>query len=404
MRLLLIVTMLVDGAVALTISMSAAGRPQFPEGAFDPGSAAERGDSRTWAVARMQPAVRDAALTDWSNAAAAVAAAPSGELDDLLSTFDFDTSTDDEVIACEKAVFRSLRREAGELTASWLTASLAQSCVLKHESLPDAMAAMLSSKVHEPLPGAFAYSTVGGTRAEQATAEEALRSTMARVLSEADVRRAVVSDLVKVLVVDPAADGLLQPMLFFKGFHALSTYRVAHSLWQQGSAASKGAALMLQSRASELFGVDIHPAATIGNGVMLDHANGVVIGSTVIMGSDVYMLHGVTLGATGKPTYGAKRHPTIGSSVILGAGSTVLGDITVADGCTVGASAIVTKDVPAAMTVVGVNKLVERPAPPPEPKADEQTDEQPKGKKVEPKIQGPPDEDDEYTWMYGGGI
>ena len=146
----------------------------------------------------MQPAVRDAALTDWSNAAAAVAAAPSGELDDLLSTFDFDTSTDDEVIACEKAVFRSLRREAGELTASWLTASLAQSCVLKHESLPDAMAAMLSSKVHEPLPGAFAYSTVGGTRAEQATAEEALRSTMARVLSEADVRRAVVSDLVKV--------------------------------------------------------------------------------------------------------------------------------------------------------------------------------------------------------------
>ena len=175
------------------------------------------------------------------------------------------------------------------------------------------------------------------------------------------MRRSVVSDLVKVLVVDPAAEGLLQPMLFFKGFHALATHRVAHSLWLDGSVASRGAALMLQSRASELFGVDIHPGATIGNGVMLDHASGVVIGATAIVGSDVYMLHGVTLGATGKPTFGAKRHPTIGSSVILGAGAAVLSDITVADGCTVGAGAIVTKDVPPGSTVVGINKLLERP-------------------------------------------
>ena len=97
-----------------------------------------------------------------------------------------------------------------------------------------------------------------------------------------------------------------------------------------------------------------------GNGVMLDHATGIVIGSTAVVGSDVYMLHGVTLGATGKPTGGAKRHPTIGSHAVLGARCTVLGYITVADGCTVGAGAIVTKEVPAGSTVVGVNNVVSR--------------------------------------------
>jgi len=365
--------------------------PQFPEGDYDPNSA---GDSRTWAVARTQYAAATPALTDWSSAASAVASAPSNELDELLATFDFDESSDEEVLACEAAVFRSLRREAGELTASWLTASLVQACVLQPKTLPEAMAALLSSKLHEPLPGAFAYSTVGGTRAEQATAEEALRSTMVRVFRQIDVRRAVLSDLLKVLVVDPAADGLLQPMLFFKGFHALCTYRVAHSLWTDATPSSKGAALMLQSRCSELFGVDAHPGATIGNGVMLDHANGIVIGSTAIVGSDVYMLHGVTLGATGKPTFGAKRHPTVGSSVIIGAGATVLGDIIVADGCTVGAAAIVTKGVPPGSTVIGVNKLVERPAPPPAAADDDDT------LSAAPGAPTSAEDEDPYTWFF----
>jgi len=352
---------------------------QFPEG-FDLFDAA--GDARRWAVARELQKKYSAspALTDWTSPAAAIAtpstapstatmsatpsATPSAtsDLGELLKTFDFDESSDADVLACEQAVFNTLRREAGDLLGSKMTASLASLCILKHASLPEAVAATLSNKLHPPLPGSFVgASTVGGALAEATTAEEALRSTMVRVLSGAAARRSVVSDLVKVLVVDPAAEGLLQPMLFFKGFHALATHRVAHSLWLDGSASSRGAALMLQSRASELFGVDIHPGATIGNGVMLDHASGVVIGATAIVGSDVYMLHGVTLGATGKPTFGAKRHPTIGSSVILGAGAAVLGDITVADGCTVGAGAIVTKDVPPGSTVVGINKLLERP-------------------------------------------
>jgi len=119
-------------------------------------------------------------------------------------------------------------------------------------------------------------------------------------------------------------------------------------------------ALMLQSRASELFAVDIHPSATIGPGVMLDHGTGVVIGGTAVLGADLYILHNVTLGATGKPMGGAKRHPTVGDGVILGAGCTVLGDITVGSGATVGGGAIVTKPVPPGGTVIGNNKLVSR--------------------------------------------
>ena len=111
---------------------------------------------------------------------------------------------------------------------------------------------------------------------------------------------------------------------------------------------------MLQSRASELFAVDIHPAATIGPGVMLDHGTAIVIGATAVLGSDLYILHQVTLGATGKPMGGAKRHPTVGDRVVLGAGCTILGDVTVGSDATVGAAAVVTRDVPEMGTVVGV--------------------------------------------------
>jgi serine O-acetyltransferase len=344
----------------------------FPEG-FDPNFFPA--DTRTLAGALAAPPTKDATT------GAAAPATPMNELESLMQTFDFDASSDEQVASCEAAIFGCLKREAAALKGSWITAGLAQRCILQHSALSDALAAMLSGKLHETLPGTLAYSVAGGSRAESATAEEALRDTMAQRLKDAAVRRAVVSDLLKVLVVDPAADGLLQPFLFFKGFHALTTQRVANSLWRDGGATSQGAALMLQSRCAELFSVDIHPAATIGNGVMLDHASGVVIGSTAVIGSDVYMLHGVTLGATGKPTGGAKRHPTVGSRVVLGAGSTVLGDIAIGDDSTVGAMAIVTKDVPDGATVVGVNKVVSR--------ADVPKDESAK------------DTDDAYTWYYG---
>lgn len=275
----------------------------------------------------------------------------------LLHEFDFVTSSDKAVEEVAATVFSMMRKEGAELFGNPLTSALAARCVLKHNSLSASLASVVATKVkYTDLPGAF--DDESSARSDLASHERALRTTFTDVMSRPDVLRAVTSDLVKAFIVDPAADGVLQPALYFKGFHALAVYRVAHSLWQAGSPANRGAALMLQSRASELFAVDIHPGACIGNGVMLDHATGVVIGSTAILGNDLYILHGVTLGATGKPTGGAKRHPTIGSHVVLGAGCTVLGDITVANDATVGAKAIVTKDVPEGDTCVGVNKLL----------------------------------------------
>jgi serine O-acetyltransferase len=166
------------------------------------------------------------------------------------------------------------------------------------------------------------------------------------------------SDIQCILERDPADRSTWEVLTCYPGLHALILHRRAHWCWNHGL---KWLGRFISHLSRGLTGIEIHPGATIGNGVMLDHASGVVIGATAIVGSDVYMLHGVTLGATGKPTFGAKRHPTIGSSVILGAGAAVLGDITVADGCTVGAGAIVTKDVPPGSTVVGINKLLERP-------------------------------------------
>jgi len=192
------------------------------------------------------------------------------------------------------------------------------------------------------------------------TQELALFHEMRAVLSKPAVLRALVADLAKAFLCDPAAESFLQLALYLKGFHAITVYRVAHDLWIRGGPVNQNAAFMLQSRASELFAVDIHPGATIGNGIMIDHATGVVIGSTAVLGSDIMMLHSVTLGATGKPTAGAKRHPTIGSRVVLGAGSIVLGDVTVGSDSTVGARAIVSKDVEQGSTVVGINVIIKQ--------------------------------------------
>jgi len=221
------------------------------------------------------------------------------------------------------------------MAAHPLAAVMANRCVLERTCLVDALATTLAAKLAQSdLPGRGAGAARdGGPEAPslRCAQEGYLRETIANAIGRPRVLRAVVSDIVKSFNVDPCADGLLQPALFFKGFHAMTTYRVAHELWSAGGPANAAAALMLQSRAAELFGVDIHPAARIGNGVMLDHASGVVIGGTAILGSDLYVLHSVTLGATGKATRGAKRHPTIGDRCVIGAGSTILGDVTVGD-------------------------------------------------------------------------
>jgi len=148
---------------------------------------------------------------------------------------------------------------------------------------------------------------------------------------------------------DPACNRLIDPLLYFKGFHALETHRFAHELWKEGR---KDLAYYLQSQSSSIFGVDIHPAARIGKGIMFDHATAIVIGETARVGDNVSILHSVTLGGSGKAC--GDRHPDIGQGVMIGAGAKILGNITVGDCSRVAAGSVVLKDVPINTTVAGV--------------------------------------------------
>ncbi|NCO17724.1 MAG: serine O-acetyltransferase, partial [Alphaproteobacteria bacterium] len=157
------------------------------------------------------------------------------------------------------------------------------------------------------------------------------------------------ADLVAVLDRDPACHRYLQPLLFFKGYQAVQAYRVGHWLWGAGRT---DLAYFVQMRVSEVFGVDIHPAAKIGRGVMIDHAHSIVIGETAVVGDNVSMLHSVTLGGTGKQD--GDRHPKIGDGVMIGAGAKILGNIHVGHCSRIAAGSVVLQDVPACSTVAGV--------------------------------------------------
>jgi serine O-acetyltransferase len=157
------------------------------------------------------------------------------------------------------------------------------------------------------------------------------------------------ADLRAVSERDPAIKTLLQPFLYFKGFQALQAWRVSHWLWTEGR---ETLAFHFQSRISELFQLDIHPAARLGSGLFLDHGTGIVIGETAVVGDEVSMLHAVTLGGTGAER--GDRHPKIGRGVLLGAGAKVLGNITVGDYAKVASGSVVLKPVPAGCTVAGV--------------------------------------------------
>jgi serine O-acetyltransferase len=156
-------------------------------------------------------------------------------------------------------------------------------------------------------------------------------------------------DLCAIVERDPACDSPLQPLLFFKGFMAISTYRVSHHLWTHGR---KELALYFQSLASEVFAVDIHPAARIGCGILLDHATSFVVGETAIIEDNVSILHEVTLGGSGKQT--GDRHPIVRSGVLLGAGAKILGRVEIGEGAKVGAGSVVLHDVSPHTTVAGV--------------------------------------------------
>lgn len=230
---------------------------------------------------------------------------------------------------------------------------------------------------NEPVLASFVYSTV----LNQDSLEEVICHRLAQRLSQAEVDagqlcktfedlieaspelgEAFRADLAAVFDRDPACNRLIEPVLYFKGFHALQTHRFAHELW---NASRKDFAFYLQSQSSRVFAVDIHPAARIGRGIMFDHATGIVIGETAAVGDDASILHGVTLGGSGKEA--GDRHPKIGSCVMIGAGAKILGNIKVGDCARIASGSVVLKDVPEKMTVAGVPARVVGQAGCPEP-------------------------------------
>ncbi len=236
-------------------------------------------------------------------------------------------------------IFKETRKYASEepILASFLHAT-----ILNHCQLEQALSFHLASQLDSATASALL-----------------LREVIMQALeSDASIREAVRADLQAVLERDSACNELCIPFLYFKGFHALQTQRVAHWLWNQGR---EPLALFFQNRVSAEFGVDIHPAARMGHGIMLDHATGLVIGETAVVGNNVSILQSVTLGGTGKEH--GDRHPKIGDGVLISAGAKILGNIKVGEGAKVGAGSVVLEDVPPHTTVAGVPaKIVGRPA------------------------------------------
>jgi serine O-acetyltransferase len=231
-------------------------------------------------------------------------------------------------------VWAALRNEAYAASKSEAAlASLLATVILKHDTLGDALSFQLARKLGDQELGAMSL---------RDTIEEAYDSDPALVeIAEADLKA--------VFERDPACRGYVQPFLFFKGFQALQTHRVAHWLWKEGR---ETLAFHLQSRVSELFQVDIHPATRIGRGIFVDHGTGIVLGETAVVGDDVSMLHGVTLGGTGAER--GDRHPKVGKGVLLAAGAKVLGNLKIGDYAKIAAGSVVLKDVPAGCTAAGV--------------------------------------------------
>jgi len=212
-------------------------------------------------------------------------------------------------------------------------ASMLQDIILRRSSLEEALSARLAHKL-----------------AYHATPESQLEEVFLQTFrANPAIGRQVRADIMAVKERDPACRTLLTPVLFFKGFQALTCHRFAHHLWQNGRIEL---ALYLQSLVAEVFAVDIHPAARLGCGILLDHATGFVVGETSVIDDDVSILHAVTLGGTGKEQ--GDRHPKIRSGVLIGAGAKILGNIEIGVGAKIGANSVVLHDVPPHATVAGV--------------------------------------------------
>ncbi len=218
---------------------------------------------------------------------------------------------------------------------------------------------MLRSLVHDVILSRETMAAALGARLARRLARVDMpRETLERLFTDAFASEpgmvySAGRDLLAMFERDPACFSPLEPLLFFKGFLALATYRVSHHLWQEDR---RWFALYLQSIGSEAFGVDIHPAARIGSGILLDHATSFVVGETAIVEDDVSILHEVTLGGTGKQS--GDRHPVVRSGVLIGAGAKILGRVEIGTGAKIGAGSVVLADVPPHKTVAGVPAVI----------------------------------------------
>jgi serine O-acetyltransferase len=238
----------------------------------------------------------------------------------------------------EIILWKEIRQRAAQRAADEpVLASFLHATILNHQQLSEAVSFHLAGKLSsETLPAMQ------------------LREIMQEAMSaEPGILQAICADMKAVLERDPAVKCCLVPLLFLKGVHALAAWRVASWLWRQGRELM---ALYLQNRISEKFGVDIHPAARIGRGILMDHATSIVIGETAVIEDDVSLLHEVTLGGTGKAT--GDRHPKVRRGVLIGAGAKILGNVEIGAGAKVGAGSVVLRDVPPSCTVAGVPAVV----------------------------------------------
>ena len=231
-------------------------------------------------------------------------------------------------------VWQAIREEvAREVDRESILASFLYATILKHDTLEDALSFHLAGKL-------------GGPSVSEMLIREVIDEAFASSPSIGEATRA---DLRAVRERDPASTSFSHPFLYFKGFQALQSYRVAHWLWTQER---RALALFLQNRISQVFAVDIHPAARIGQGILIDHGTGVVIGETAVVENDVSMLHDVTLGGTGKET--GDRHPKVREGVLIGAGAKILGNVEIGAWAKIGAGSVVLTPVKPHCTVAGV--------------------------------------------------
>ncbi|MET0941411.1 MAG: serine O-acetyltransferase [Mesorhizobium sp.] len=231
-------------------------------------------------------------------------------------------------------IWSAVRSEAEEAVArDPLLAAFLYATILNHDNLEDVVIHRLAERLDHQDLGA-----------------DLIRQTFKSMLRDnPDWSDTVRVDIQAYYDRDPACDRFLMPILYFKGFHAIQTHRLAHWLWARGR---KDFALYLQSRSSSVFQTDIHPASRMGKGVFIDHATGLVVGETAVIEDDVSILHGVTLGGTGKA--GGDRHPKIRYGVLIGAGAKILGNIEIGHCSKIAAGSVVLAPVPHNKTVAGV--------------------------------------------------